>query len=64
MKHAWLLDILGDIKKYSKKNGLPKLAEELAACEALAAIEISENETKNEDDRIVCIYNSHKKQIN
>lgn len=44
MKHEWLIDILGDLKNYARKNGLSALSEELTACQALAAIEISSQE--------------------
>lgn len=53
MKHAWLLDIIGDLRRYSQKNGLPKLAEELATCESLAAIEMSTSEVDAEESKIV-----------
>ncbi|MBL3551084.1 hypothetical protein [Rhodovulum sulfidophilum] len=41
MKHEWLIDILGDLKNYARKNGLTELSEELLTCQALAAVEIS-----------------------
>ncbi|GAA0308592.1 hypothetical protein [Rhodovulum strictum] len=41
MKHEWLIDILGDLRNYARKNGLVALSEELATCQALAAVEIS-----------------------
>jgi hypothetical protein len=46
MKHEWLIDILGDLKNYARKNGLNALSEELTTCQALAAIEISSVETQ------------------
>lgn len=44
MKHEWLIDILGDLKNYARKNGLVALSEELTTCQALAAVEISSME--------------------
>ncbi|TCO73896.1 hypothetical protein EV655_10151 [Rhodovulum euryhalinum] len=41
MKHEWLIDILGDLRNYARKNGLAALSEELTTCQALAAVEIS-----------------------
>ncbi|TCP39938.1 hypothetical protein EV662_10963 [Rhodovulum marinum] len=41
MKHEWLIDILGDLRNYARKNGLVALSEELSTCQALAAVEIS-----------------------
>lgn len=46
MKHEWLIDILGDLKNYARKNGLSALSDELATCQALAAVEISSVEAK------------------
>jgi len=46
MKHEWLIDILGDLKNYARKNGLVALSEELTTAQALAAVEISSMEAQ------------------
>lgn len=46
MKHEWLIDILGDLRNYARKNGLSALSEELTTCQALAAVEISSAEAE------------------
>lgn len=46
MKHEWLIDILGDLKNYARKNGLNALSEELSTAQALAAVEISSIEAQ------------------
>lgn len=52
MKHEWLIDILGDLKNYARKNGMGALSEELATCQALAAVEISSIEAKSLQTRL------------
>lgn len=49
MKHEWLMDILGDLRNYARKNGLSALSEELATCQALAAVEISSIEARGSE---------------
>ncbi|WP_172841063.1 hypothetical protein [Rhodovulum sp. P5] len=52
MKHEWLIDILGDLKNYARKNGMGALAEELSTCQALAAVEISSIEAHSLQTRL------------
>ncbi|WP_371037379.1 MULTISPECIES: hypothetical protein [unclassified Rhodosalinus] len=41
MKHDWILDVLADLKNFSRANGLPALAERLDDTRLLAMAEIA-----------------------
>ncbi|SIO40814.1 hypothetical protein SAMN05444722_1950 [Rhodovulum sp. ES.010] len=59
MKHEWLIDILGDLRNYARKNGLVALSEELTTCQALAAVEISSAEAEQGRAQFPCNSTSH-----
>ena len=42
MQYDWILDVLGDLKTFAMRNGLPALAEQLDDTSLLAAAEIAQ----------------------
>lgn len=44
MKNEWILDVLADLKAFSKANGLPALAEQLEDTALVAATELASAE--------------------
>ncbi len=43
MTNDWIIDVLADLRSFSRKNGLPGLAEQLDDTILLAAAEIGRN---------------------
>ncbi len=41
MQYQWIMDVLGDLKSFAGRNGLPDLARQIDATLAVAASDIS-----------------------
>lgn len=49
MSNDWILDVLSDVKTFAKRNGLVALAEQLDEALLVAALEISNEESRARD---------------
>ena len=49
MSNDWILDVLSDVKMFAKRNGLVGLAEQLDEALVVAALEISNEESRVQD---------------
>lgn len=55
MQYDWILDVLGDLKTFAMRNGLPALAEQLDDTTLLAAAEIAQVTSDTKGD---CLTNA------